>query len=111
MLVVVCVVLLAAGGVCEVLELTDSSFQSTVNEAELAAVVFHAPWSARRLHYTNATSSSILKSLLNTYKGRKPTICTEKEEPLHFTCPLKHLCRRRLGFCLIPVNAVVYFYL
>ena len=68
-LVVVCVVLQATGGVCEVLELTDSSFQGTVNEAELAAVVFHAPWSARRLHYTNATSSSTLKSLLNTYKG------------------------------------------
>ena len=65
MLVVVCVVLLATGGVCEVLELTDSSFQSTVNEAELAAVLFHAPWSARRrLHYTNATSSTSLKSLL-----------------------------------------------
>ena len=28
----------------QVLELDDSSFQTTVGEAELAVVVFHAPW-------------------------------------------------------------------
>ena len=42
--VAVCVVLLVTGGVCDVLELNDSNFQSTVSQAEFAAVVFHAPW-------------------------------------------------------------------
>jgi hypothetical protein len=42
----VCVlVVCAAVAAAEVLELDDSNFQETVGAAELAAVVFHAPWS------------------------------------------------------------------